>query len=812
MTTDSFNYPQQDTPDESGTETNESDNFSTEELEQPEGTAQELFACAMAYKVRNNHSDREFFRLVRMLRNFFPTCNKLPRSLYLTKQELDKMCTLTTTFVVFCPHCRIVVNRSLTYQTEAECRVCHAVLNDRLVQGSCQFATLSIKEQIVQYTKNRTFQKIVRKFRNMTGSHMNGLLHQGLIAEGHFDLTFCIDAAQMHNKPGRACAPALLVFNNVPINLQLRFPIMAAVCVGTKSDEPPRNCFLEEMARELRELGDTTTVTWKNDKGITIISHVYMPTVITDHLEKIAMMSHCHHNMRWACPFCEIVGKILNNENSPHIFLNNPMRKTTGDKVGGGHRFIAASDGSTYRRRGSQERLTVGIEVLETQNRTKDFKFHRKGITGLPPLMTIPRFHETSSHVSDTLHTFLHGILKDVLKTMMKGHGKRHSFAENSARDFSFYKSLQDTMTKITESDRNCSPLKNFSSWTAYDELQFCLHNVALFCSDEVYMDKNVYAILSKMANVLYLSHYGRMTDEIIDQVKKEMADLKKLFKPKFTEEYFTIKWHIWTEHLIDFLVNHGNASLFDGFNMERFNLHTKNTVTALHLELRQLVRNFQLKYHSHILDQMRRFGDAATKALQEMGFTHEFTPTFSDCVKKEDRDQAIPDHILDAVFPILVENRLCEETDEIEDITGILRRLTVMTRKGVIFETSRNKHRVKSRVKDSYIKVHESVFGEIQEIIGVRKDHHSKINKFIFVLREFKTRTILDDTGEVRQYPLNQFPYEDTGATGIPEYYAFILRENTFIQKCQLSVSNVKEFGQKVNLISMYPNEWFRM
>jgi hypothetical protein len=784
-----------------------------EELDAPEGSAEELLACAMAYKVRHNHSDHEFFRLIRMLRNFFPTSKKLPKSLYLTKQELDKSCSLTTTFVVFCPDCRVVVKRESTYQTDAECETCHAVLKSSLAKGRCQFLTFSIKEQIEQYTQNKTFQKIVRKFRTMTGSHMNGKLHEGIIQEGHFDLTFCIDAAQMHNKQGRSCAPGLLVFNNLPICLQLRYPIMAAVCVGTKTDEPPRNCFLEEMARELRTLGETS-LQWKNDKGETINSKVFLTTVITDHLEKQAMMAHCHHNMKWACPFCEIQGRILRPADSPHIFNeNNEFRKTTGDDhVGGGHRFIAAPDGSRYQRRGSQERLATGIEVLETQADTKNFKYQRKGITGLPALMGLPKFHETSSHVSDTLHTFLHGILKDILKCMMKGHGKRHSFAENSSRDFSFYQAMQDTMSKITESDRNCSPLKSFKSWTAYDEIQFCLHNVALFCSDEVYMDKRVYDILRRMSNVLYLSHYGRMNNTIIDQFRTEMSHLKKDMKAVFTEEYFTIKWHLFTEHFEEFLSNHGNASLFDGFNMERFNLHTKNTVSALHLELRQIGRNFQLRYHSKILDTIAQFGPAAQKTLHELGITQEFTPTFSDMVKKLDKEQIITDDILESVLPVVVENNLCSDTSDVEHIRNSLRRVKVMTRKGITLECERNKHRIASKVKDSYIQVHGKFFGEIQEILGYVRPQDDKIRKFIFVLRLFEKRTVLDDTGEVRKYPINQFPYEDTEELGKKEYYTFLLRPNTFIQKCQTSISNVLEYGQKVKLMSVYPNEWFRM
>lgn len=799
--------------EEEGDSSDDTDS-SMETLDAPAGTCEEFLATAIAFKVRTNQSDGDFFKSLKLTKNFFPTSKKFPKSLYFAKKELKRACNLTPTFVVFCDQCNTIVERSsVGFQTQAHCDVCNVDLNEKLASGSCQFVTLSIRQQIEKYVTNRNFQKVIRKFKRMTASHMTGSLHKGIVEKGHFDLTFCIDAAQLHKKQGRAVTPGLLLFRNLPICLQLRYPVMPCVCVGTKEQMPPRQVFLEEMVKELRQLAEKP-IKWTDDLGNSWTSFVYLPCVLTDHLEKQAMMAHRQHSTKFACPFCEIEGVVLKKVNYPNIFKKgNAFRKTKGpETVGGGHRFISKPNASRFKRRGSEERIRIGIQVneLETNPVLKNEKSIR-GITGLPALMALPRFHETGSHVSDTLHTVCHGIIKDILKGMMKGHGKRHNFAEDSKRDFSFYDDLMATMTRVKESDRNCSSLSHFNSWTAYDELQFILHNVALFGADDVYMDKNVYLLLLHLANVVYLSHYGRMSETVISQVQDELEEFRKKATTVLQEEYFTIKFHLLMDHWCDFLRLHGSASLTDGFNMERFNLHTIKSISSTRKELGLIVRNFDLKNHSRILHNIKKFGPAGKANLRFLGFTEEYTPSFSDVITKMDKDQRIPEEIKDRVIRIAEENKLLGRDDEISNATQ-LRRVLRMTRKGVTLECGRLMHRTGSTVNDSFIRVDEGPFGQIEEIVSINSTVTGQVKKFILVVRKFKKTVVLYDTGAVRMYPINQFPCEDSEMSGLAEYYTFPLNLNTFIQKCQISQSSVYQFGQKVQLMSIYPNEWFRL
>lgn len=800
-----------DAPSSDDEEEDEDEENEREELEAPKCTADEMLACLLAFKVRTRQSDVEYFKLVAMLRNFFPKSeSKFPRSLYLGKKGLGEACSILPTFVVYCPKCETILNRGDKFQTEAKCEPCNLDLAEDLCDGHCQFATLSVRSQIESYLQNKAFTRLLRKFKLHHASHMTGELHGNIMRQGHFDLTFSQDGAQLNKKIGRSFMPALLLFNNIPISFQLRYPVMAALFGGRKKYAPPRSVFLNEFGNEMRKLGQEP-IKWTDDLGNRCESLVFMPTVLTDHVEKEIVMNHVKHSSKFACPLCPIEGKIIKKSEFPEVFENHQFRKTKGkNTIPGGHRFPDCRHEKIYPLRDSDERLQIGIEVAENQAVTGDFKFSKEGIKGLPAIFALPNFKETESHVSDTLHVICHGIFRDVLNLMLKGYGKSHHFAKTAGRDFSVYHDLQRTLTRISEVDRNCALVGGDTQWTAYDELQFLLHCVGLVCSDSSLIDERIYKILVHLSNIVYLSHFGRLSDEIINQVEKEITLFSTDWKNVLKEEYMTIKWHLVDAHWVQFLRNHGNASLFDGFNMERFNLKLKTCTTARNRELRNVVRNFILEHHSTIPEQLKSFGPAAKKNLRILDFTDRFDSTFQDYIKKQAPDQEINPEILRLVVPVLVENEFLPSPTDNETLRNNLVRVSTLVRKGVLFKTGTENHRKSSSVRDCFVQVENEHFGVIQEIIGVKLPPQEKIKRFILVVKKFEKTTPTHDWGGLRLFPINQFPFRDPTEKA-PEYHVFVLRKNTFIQKCQTSIANYRDYGERVQIMSVYPNEWFR-
>jgi hypothetical protein len=780
-------------------------------------TADELMACLLAYKLKGNHSDRDFFGLLEIFVNAFPQgSNELPSSLYFLRKELDKLCLLKPTYVVYCVLCETIVKRDPNLQKKAHCSKCDKDLEEFLKKGKGQFVTIPIRDQIELYVKDKCFANLIRKFGSMTENHPSGKLHEGLIKEGHFDLNLDVDGAQLHNKMGASSLPAYLRFNNIPVCYQNRYPIMAALYVGKKCNAPPRHVFLESLCDELRELAKKG-ISWCDDLGKPHNSFTFLTGVLSDGEEKWKLLNHVPHNAQYGCPLCFYPGKTLLKETFPQVFDNNPFRRTTGDTlVSGGKRYPKFPHEVPFGRRhivfktrGGRERVILGMKVAEEARASQKFKHSEKGVRGIPPLYCLPRFHETDSHVSDTLHVVCSGVLKDIFKQMLRGHGKGYTFAREGGEDkFKVHNELQATRTRVSESDRNCTSLDFFASWTAYDFYQFVIHDVALLCSDPAILaDQKMYEILMHLANCIYLCHHGRMTDARIALVERELAKFAAMYKAKFREEYCTYKLHIFMVHFVQFLRNHGSAFFYDGFNMERFNLIIKNLTSACSKHTPNIVRNFILKYHCSLLSDLTGFGKPALKTLRGYGFTKEFYGSFRDSVRKYHPVGDIPSHILTLAESCALENGYTTVNE------FSLQRVLKMSRRGIILETVDAKHPHGSLVNDSYVTVDEEHFGQISDIVHIvgkgetESDGHGK---FAIIVRKFYRITPLYDTAEVIQFPMNQFPFVETLGEAA-EFHCFLLKPETFIQKAQICSTFLKHFGLQVKLFTVKPNEWFR-
>jgi hypothetical protein len=728
----------------------------------------------------------------------------LPNTRWKVQEKLKKFSNIQGKWAVYCPKCFKIVNESVKKPTTATCNSCNYSINKKIAKGKCMFMYLSVKDQIKAYLKNKHFRQVLRKFGAMKGSHLGGYMHRGLVTAGHFDLSLGIDAAQLHNtQKSQQILPAVLFFNNVPASWQLRYPILAALWTGASSDKPPREVFLKKMQEELREMGTSDPIKWKDDLGDRRRSYTFLTTVISDGPEKADLLNQVGCNGQYACPFCFVRGETLTRAKWPHVFTNNPYRRTTGEDSVQGTRFPILIHEKRFPWRKSAGRLRLGrraaLKVAAADKEINDFN-DTNGIKGFPALMKLPRFEETDSHVSDTLHLIAHGVFNDIIKVMVNGEiGKGHTFKTPTNSSFKEYDRMMDTMTRVSESDRNCKYLDNFSDWKAYDAMQFLLHDVALLCSNEdVIKSTAVYECLVHLANMTYLAHYGRQSEEIIKKHGQESKKLSKLFVSTLTHEYTTYKVHICICHGTDFLKIHGCAAFTDGFNLERFISCLKKLVTTNKGHVSQLVRNFLLKHHSLILERMSSFCPEAQEVLRENGFfTEEFFSKFDDVVKIKHPDSRFPPQmkaLLDQfVFGKL---RMGRDTDMV--------RVTKMTRKSFILETQEAVHPANSKIRDSYIQLEGGIFGQVAEICYL-----PDAERFVFILRKFKKLAPrYKDTATI-VYPINQIPFYDDVASA--QYHIFVLTEDLFVQKAQVSASNYFDLGRRVRIFSVYPNEWFR-
>jgi hypothetical protein len=780
-----------------------------------EFSPEEFIACQVAVKMSSNMTDACFRREINLLASgLTDKRHGLPTTRHKVDKCLKQMSKIKPTWAAYCPKCHNIISETKVKPKDAICKGpnCNKYsLKKKLAKNQCVFLYMSIKDQIKGYLKNKNFRHVLRKFRRMKGSHLNGKLHKGLIEAGHFDLSFGIDAGQMHNFTGKQILPAVLFFNNLPVSWQLRFPILAALWTGKsgKKYQPPRNVFLQRMQEELRELGKPDgEIVWR-DGGNEFRSSTYLTMVLSDGPEKAELLNQIGCSGKYSCPFCFAMGRTLYNDEEfgPIFSSDNHFRKTGGSDSVRGIRFPKLMNTKVYRWRDSKGRLTMGKKAALKRIQTKNTEYHKKGIKGLPVLRNLPgTFLETDSHVSDTLHLIAHGVFHDILSVMV--HGKRdlgNTFIKSGGggeKEYAMYDEMMESMSKTSESDRNCRSLENFSEWKAYDCFQFLLHHVGQLCSnEEVIMKPGLYKSLVYLSNMVYLSHYGRMDDNIIDKHSAFTKKFCEVFIATLTEEYNTYKVHIATGHGGDMLIRHGCACYTDGFNLERFISVLKKLCTTNKLEMQQQVRNFFIKHQSTTLQNMENFvTPGAKETLNQNGFfSEEFFCKFDDTVKTAHQQKAFP-KTMKKLLDNFIDSKLNLDLDEVE-----VTRVTQMIRKSIILETKEAKHRPTTKINDSYIQVdEEGIFGQIVEIA-----HLPDSNQFLFVVEKFKRLTeILDKKGAKKEYPINQIPFEQET---VPSFHVFVLTDDLFVQKAQVSTSNCRHEGSKIKFFSVYPNEWFR-
>jgi len=758
-------------------------------------TEEEFLACQVAIKIATNMSDAGFMKQVNCMFNSLKEkkFSKLPQTEYKMKTTLSRMEKIPAKYVVYCPTCNFVCDPSIKRPKDPKCPKCNIDLTKKASDGSAMFMIMSIKRQIQGYLKQKKFCSLLRRFSKMTHKHLRGKLHKRLIAAGHFDLSLGIDAAQLHNRPGKSFLPAVLFFNNLPATWQLKYPILAALWTGRTKNKPPRGVVLKSVLAELRTLGTVGTIRWKDETGHYVKSKVFLTTVISDAPEKAELLNQKGSGF-YSCPYCLIEGETLTVEKNEEVFdPNNVMRKTKGKTKVGGVRFPSFRN---YKWRDSKKRMEVGRKVARRRVTKSDPDYEIKGIKGLPVVRNLPLFQETDGHVSDSLHLIAEGVLKDIMNTMMYGvQGYGHTFLANVGNGWTVFNEIIDSMTQVSEADRTCKPLDQYSEWKALDFFQFLMHFVAAVCSDDSLITNTlVYKCLIHLSNILFLSYGDNIQEDTIEKVEDEVRYFCDIFKQTFTEEYFTYKVHV-LKHFPDFLRLHGCAMYTDAFNSERFIGQTKRLLTTTRMEMKQLCRNFLFKHQSPFLEDLEGFSEGAKATMRANNFDNDgFFLKFEDYVKQASKSQDFPQHILQLIRGYISDNLYM--TPQARD----LQRVVQMLRKTILLETEDAKHDPTSRINDSYIYLSPNVFGQIVDIA-----HVGSCNKFVFVMKKF--HRIHPKNGDI-PYPINQFPFEEPINPG---YHVFHLTDDLIILKGQVGETSYFHFGRKVRIFTVRANEWLR-
>jgi hypothetical protein len=244
-------------------------------------------------------------------------------------------CPFTFRYEVFCPECSKHIRFEDKKTNEATCTDCRLDLAEYLRRNMGRILVFPIATQIQNYLGDPNFTSILRIFSFYKHGKVNGPLHQEIFTQIHMSLRLGIDAAPLTREGSSTVYPAALHLNNVPLSLQHRYPILAALYVGPTHAKPTPSRMLDSMQKELKDLA-TCPLSWKDDRNQVHRSCIYLTMAHSDLVEKKDLQNMVAHNSKSSCNLCIYEGEDCNVETQPTVYTKeNQFKQTKADTSSG---------------------------------------------------------------------------------------------------------------------------------------------------------------------------------------------------------------------------------------------------------------------------------------------------------------------------------------------------------------------------------------------------------------------------------------------------------------------------------------------
>lgn len=328
------------------------------------------------------------------------------------------------------------------------------------------------------------------------------------------------------------------------------------------------------------------------------------------------------------------------------------------------------------------------------------------------------------------------------------------------------------------------------ATWTALDYSTFILYLVGtVVCDESLVPDPDFRKMIIHLANAVYLLHHGKPSAEQVEQMKQEMIAFCTLFEEFYDDAGWTWKLHNFL-HMPETHKKHGPAFLWDSFNLEKFVGFMKKIITARRNQVDQGVTCFLLYCHSKAFDNFEKFCPSVQQYLRSCSMMKTLFASMKPAVLKYGKLRDIQLDDMNRIQRFISTTRVVPRHETSLKRVLKLKHLTqVITSAGV-------KH--VGMVNDSHIMVDSRIFGQVKEIIEVKKGMACLI-----LLELYKKKLLRNDVGIEIDFPISQIPAVPTG-----EQECFYLTNDVFVQKMLIS-SFVGEFGA-VRMLNTRPNEFF--
>lgn len=244
-------------------------------------------------------------------------------------------CPFKFTYSVFCPDCGSHIREEDKKSNEGTCDSCDKDLGPYLKKNEGRFLIFPLRKQVESYLNDPEFTSILRVFSFSKHGRLTGATHTEILEGLHMSMNLGIDAAPLSRESSICIYPAFLHFNNLPLSVQHRYPILLSLYVGPPSKKPPCTRMLGNMQKELRSL-ETDFVTWRDDRGSNHKSHVFLTLCHSDAVQKHELQCTVGSTSKFCCNYCEYEGESVNINTHPSVYdPGNKFRRTKSDTTSG---------------------------------------------------------------------------------------------------------------------------------------------------------------------------------------------------------------------------------------------------------------------------------------------------------------------------------------------------------------------------------------------------------------------------------------------------------------------------------------------
>lgn len=333
---------------------------------------------------------------------------ELPKDFRKLEAKMAAFKCIQPTWIVYCKDCGKITSEFIQEDQpqEAECDFCERRLDEDLEDGVGVFQKIPLKDQVLSYLEKGSLEKSIAAFKRVKGIP-RGPYFESAIAGGGIPVSIGSDAAPLTKWPKKSFYGVLLFFQELPPELQARYPILVGAYCGRTDRKPPTDVIYSVLQKEIDEFNNEK-IEWGENEEKKTIEIILLHADCPERRSLLNQQTQGHHS----CTICL----------QPGIFTK------------GSTRLPDLVHESSWPLRTESRRLEAAEKAREALNAGK-FEVV-DGVFDFPIFYNKPHFEASFGVPPDLLHVFYLGVVKDLMAYLCDGTGGEEHLRRRAEYNF----------------------------------------------------------------------------------------------------------------------------------------------------------------------------------------------------------------------------------------------------------------------------------------------------------------------------------------------------------------------------------------